>query len=268
MSVDSYNKNGAISMDDLLLKKLPKNELNEELHDKLIGQLSDELIGEYLSQHPDFFNEHPELLATLRLSDTHRGTVSLVERQQQKLRQKVQSLEEEVTQLMTVANNNERLFMLYSDLYLRLIDCESANELLDCLCQTTTELLSLSGLKLWLNQSIVHDKLTHASVISDDCTEIMQSRLGKDNYYFGRLQQAEQQSVFAESQVGSVVLIKLETYPNNVSFDDSNPDSTKNTLGFLAISSEDAEHFDPNMDTLLLSQFRKLVAKLLQRHLL
>jgi len=39
------------------------------------------------------------------------------------------------------------------------------------------------------------------------------------------------------------------------------------TIGFLAISSEDAEHFDPRMDTLLLSQFKKLVAKLLHQHL-
>ena len=38
-------------------------------------------------------------------------------------------------------------------------------------------------------------------------------------------------------------------------------------IGFLAISSHDAEHFDPRMDTLLLSQFRKLVAKLIHQQL-
>ena len=38
-------------------------------------------------------------------------------------------------------------------------------------------------------------------------------------------------------------------------------------LGFLAISSRDAEHFDPRMDTLLLGQFKKLVAKLLHQQL-
>ena len=41
----------------------------------------------------------------------------------------------------------------------------------------------------------------------------------------------------------------------------------EHALGFLAISSQDAEHFDPRMDTLLLSQFRRLVAKLLHQHL-
>ncbi len=81
----------------------------------------------------------------------------------------------------------------------------------------------------------------------------MQNRLTNDDYYFGRLQASEQSLIFSQSCSGSVVLIKLE--------------HNKQILGFLAISSNDAQHFDPRMDTLLLSQFKKLVAKLLQQHL-
>ena len=214
--------------------------------------LTDGIISAYLSDHPNFFNRNPELLTSLRLSDHHRGTVSLVERQQLQLRQKVHALEEEVTQLMSMANNNEQLFMLYSDLYLRLLDCTSANELLDCLYQTTTELLSLSDLKVWLKQSV---DLTHDTLVKNDCAGVMQNRLTKEDYYFGRLQQTEQQLIFSAFTSGSVVLIKL------------NCDKTGQEIGFIAINSKDAEHFDPRMDTLLLSQFKKLVAKLLQTHL-
>ena len=81
----------------------------------------------------------------------------------------------------------------------------------------------------------------------------MQNRLADEDYYFGRLQQSEQQLIFSGPTPGSVVLIKLC--------------HEQQTLGFLAISSDDAEHFDPRMDTLLLGQFRKLVAKLLQQQL-
>ena len=73
------------------------------------------------------------------------------------------------------------------------------------------------------------------------------------DYYFGRLQQSEQTLIFNQSCSGSVVLVKLA--------------HEENELGFLAISSDDAHHFDPRMDTLLLSQFKRLVAKLLQQHL-
>lgn len=214
--------------------------------------LTDELISAYLLDHPDFFTRNPILLNSLQLADNHRGTVSLVERQQQQLRQKAHALEEEITQLMSVANHNEQLFMLYSDLYLRLLDCQSANELLDCLHQTTTELLSLAGLKLWLKSDVI---ISHASIVENDCAGVMQNRLTNDDYYFGRLQQSEQQLIFSEQTLGSVVLIKLTG------------DKTGKDLGFIAINSEDAEHFDPRMDTLLLSQFKKLVAKLLQNHL-
>lgn len=212
--------------------------------------LSDDLIVNYLQDNPDIFNRHPELLTSLRVSDNHRGTVSLVERQQQQLRHKIHSLEEEITQLMTIASQNEQLFALYSDLYLRLIDCETASELLDCLYQATTQLLSLSGLKLWLTKTV---DVKHHSLVNNDCGGVMQNRLSKEEYYFGRLQQSEQQLVFSELIPGSVVLIKL------VHNDES--------IGFLAINSEDADHFDPRMDTLLLSQFRKLIAKLLHQQL-
>ena len=212
--------------------------------------LSDDLIVSFLQENPEFFNRHPEVVTSLRLNDKQRGTVSLVERQQQLLRQKVHGLEEEITHLMSIANRNEQLFSLYSDLYLRLLDCSDANELLDCLYRATTELLSLSGLKLWLSASV---DLPHHSLVTNDCAGVMQNRLTKDVYYFGRLQQTEQSLIFSVQTAGSVVLVKLS--------------HNEQDIGFLAISSEDAEHFDPRMDTLLLGQFRKLIAKLLHKQL-
>jgi len=212
--------------------------------------LTDELIVSYLQDHPEFFNRHPELIASLRINDAQRGAVSLVERQQQVLRQKVHSLEEEITQLMSVANHNEQLFGLYSDIYIRLLDCQSADEILDCLFQATTELLSLSDLKLWLVDA---KEFSHKSLVTTNCQEILDNKLAKEDYYFGRLNQSEQALIFSNATVGSVVLVKLTHIDE--------------TLGFLAISSEDAEHFDPRMDTLLITQFKKLVAKLLHQHL-
>jgi len=212
--------------------------------------LTDELVSAYLQDNPEFFNRNNELMTGLRLTDNQRGTVSLVERQQQQLRQQVHNLEDEITQLMSVASHNENLFVLYSDLYLRLLDCTSADELLDCLTQTTKELLSLSGFKLYLIKTV---DSTHDSLSKNDCQGVMQNRLANSDYYFGRLQQSEQQLIFSHQSAGSVVLVKLV-------HDDSD-------LGFLAISSEDAHHFDPRMDTLLLSQFKRLVAKLLKQHL-
>ena len=104
--------------------------------------------------------------------------------------------------------------------------------------------------KIWLADS---KDFKHSSLSKNDCAGVMQNRLNKDDYYFGRLQHSEQQLIFSHTLTGSVVLVKLAHYDE--------------TIGFLAISSEDADHFDPRMDTLLLSQFKKLVSKLLLQHL-
>ncbi|MFT6417997.1 DUF484 family protein [Colwellia sp. 6M3] len=213
-------------------------------------KLTDELIVSYLQENPEFFNRQADLVTSLRLPDHQRGTISLVERQLSQQRQKIHNLEEEITQLMVIANQNEQLFALYSDLYLRLLDCTTAVELLDCLHQATTQLLSLDALKLWLIQPT---QVSHSTLIDNDCAEIIENRLSKDDYYFGRLQQSEQALIFGEANAGSVVLVRLT--------------HNQEDIGFLAISSQDAEHFDPRMDTLLLSQFKKLIAKLLHQQL-
>lgn len=212
--------------------------------------LTDELIVSYLQDNPEFFQRNPELIANLRLPDNQRGVVSLVERQQQQLRKKVHGLEEEITQLLTIAQHNETLFTLYNDLYLHLIDCHHIEDILNSLHHTTTQMLSLADCKLWLNRSI---ELEHSAIIKNDCNEIFNNRLTKEAFYFGRLQQAEQEALFNDSHAGSAVLIRLSHHGEN--------------FGFLAITSNDAEHFDPKMDTLLLGQFRKLVGKLIHKHL-
>ena len=213
-------------------------------------KLTDELIVAYLQENPEFFNRQADFVTTLRLPDHQRGTISLVESQLSQQRHKIHNLEEEITQLMVIANQNEQLFALYSDLYLRLLDCTTAVELLDCLHQATTQLLSLDALKLWL---VKPAKVSHSALINNNCAEIIENRLSKDEYYFGRLQQSEQTLIFGESNAGSVVLVRLM--------------HNQEDIGFLAISSQDAEHFDPRMDTLLLGQFKKLVAKLLHQQL-
>jgi uncharacterized protein len=212
--------------------------------------LTDELVVSFLQENPEFFNRNPALLTELRLSDSHRGTVSLVERQQQQLRQKVHGLEEEITHLMSIATHNEKLFHVYSNVYLQLLDCQTFEDLLNSLHHATVDFLSLAEYKIWLSEDINYQ---HENLITHDCNELMNSRLENDEYYFGRLQQAEQEQLFTGLTTGSVVMVKLE-------HDDKD-------LGFIAFRSEDAEHFDPRMDTLLLSQFKRLVGKLIAQKL-
>ena len=67
-----------------------------------------EQIADYLRQHPEFFNQHAELLAELRIPHPH-GThaVSITERQVMALRDKARLLENKLAELIQFGEEND-----------------------------------------------------------------------------------------------------------------------------------------------------------------
>ena len=49
-------------------------------------------VVEYLTEHPDFFTTHPDLLAKLSVVHPQKGTLSLVEAQLEQQRQQIKTL--------------------------------------------------------------------------------------------------------------------------------------------------------------------------------
>src|SRR5690606_19642069 len=69
-------------------------------------------VAAFLRQHPDYFQQRPELLELLRLPDARGQAVSLLERQAAILRERNQELRERLNGLLDVARENDRLFEL------------------------------------------------------------------------------------------------------------------------------------------------------------
>ncbi|MEM6186944.1 DUF484 family protein [Shewanella vaxholmensis] len=192
------------------------------------------IIREYLLDNPDFFNRYPELLLAMRLPHMERGAISLVERRQEMLRQRVSQLEEEITSLLTMAARNEKIYQFNTELSFQLLNCADLVSLKEVLADS---------LKLQFNFS--HVRLS--SVLDTDMKAIWDQRLHK-GHYFGRLTQQEAKRLFG-SEVGSVALTKLS---------EDNP-------VIFAIASQDATHFHPDMDNMLLEQLRRLLAHMLAK---
>ncbi|MCS6207001.1 DUF484 family protein [Shewanella baltica] len=192
------------------------------------------IIREYLLDNPDFFNRYPELLLAMRLPHMERGAISLVERRQEMLRQRVSQLEEEITSLLTMAARNEKIYQFNTELSFQLLNCADLVSLKEVL---------VDSLKLQFNFS--HVRLI--SVLDTDMKAIWDQRLHK-GHYFGRLTQQEAKRLFG-SEVGSVALTKLS---------EDNP-------VIFAIASQDATHFHPDMDNMLLEQLRRLLAHMLAK---
>src|SRR5580698_4779025 len=72
--------------------------------------IEEQAVAQYLHRNPDFFEQHPQLLARLRLQHPRNGaTVSLIERQVEVLREKIQTQEQKLAEFVHVARANNLL---------------------------------------------------------------------------------------------------------------------------------------------------------------
>jgi hypothetical protein len=72
--------------------------------------IEEQAVVQYLQHNADFFERHPQLLARLRLQHPRNGsTVSLIERQVEVLRDKIQTQEQKLAEFVRVARANNVL---------------------------------------------------------------------------------------------------------------------------------------------------------------
>ncbi|EGN74266.1 hypothetical protein A28LD_2293 [Idiomarina sp. A28L] len=216
--------------------------------DIAVAQLDAELVVDYLESNPKFFEQHPRVLQRLNLKHEQHGSVSLIERQQRVLRDKVASLEDEITTLMSRAQHNERLFRQYSEMYQALLQAKSFTAATVALEQGFCERMGLSALKLkFLDNTlpIAEEFQFHA----DTHKQLLSRRFNENSVYLGRITKEEHKLLFAdEANIQSVALVQL---------------GEQGDLGLLVVGSQDPLHFDPAMDFLLLSQLQSLLGFLL-----
>jgi len=189
-------------------------------------------VLEYLARYPEFFQRHAAMLDRIRIPHERKGTVSLVERQLDRQRERIEQLEQEITELMGIASENERIFRVYADLYGELYGCQSLFEVSAVMGKAFVQRLRLTGLRLWLSPKKFQLSGPEQKFMAE----------GRQLYYFGRLNQSEKQALFGHDVlVNSVALMRL------------------GDLGVLAFASSDPSHFTPHNDTLLLGQLGRLL---------
>ncbi|GAA3542537.1 DUF484 family protein [Zobellella aerophila] len=209
-------------------------------------ELDETQVADYLRDRPDFFLRHRTLLEQLRLPHQQKGSVSLVEARLERQRQRIQALEEEITGLMTVAGENERIFRVYVDLFPRLFACSSLSQLERLLARTFQQ-LRLSAIVLVIDPRW----RPGPSVLSGEQLErLYRERLVNRDIYLGRLGKDEKQRLFGDAMVSSCALVRL---------------GARGEQGLLAFGSVDAGHYGAEKDTLFLSQLADVVSLLLPR---
>jgi uncharacterized protein YigA (DUF484 family) len=172
--------------------------------------------------------------------------VSLVELQSEQLRKKVRTLNHKLNQLISIAKQNEAIYRVYADLNLRILKCTNIDDLKCILEEVIEETLQLSSvsLKPFKGPHALPEIQRHLFI---------EKRFKQQKVFFGRLSDHERKLLFADGVANSVALLLIGDWGE---------------LGILAIGSRDPGHFNPDMDTLLITQLQQFLGVLLPRILI
>ena len=150
-----------------------------------------------------------------------------------------------MNQLITIAKQNEAIYRVYADLNLRILKATNLDDLKFILEEVIQENLKLASI------SLKPFKGAHA------LPEIQQrlfieKRFKRQKFFFGRLSDHERKLLFADQDANSVALLLI---------------GDLGELGILAIGSKDPGHFNPEMDTLLITQLQQFLGIMLPKML-
>ncbi len=221
--------------------------------------LNDASVAEYLQAYPDFFERNGALLAKLRLPHLRDSgaTVSLVERQVEVLRERNQTLERKLKELVDVARANDGLAERIHRLTQRLIRAHALPETVSAIETSLREDFDArnSVMVLFMEASRTlgeQGRFLRSAEAADPEMKSFESLLQSGKPRCGQVRDAQRDYLFGKDsvEIGSVALTPL---------------GPKGALGLLAIGASDVDRFHPGMSTEFLSRIGELVTYALTR---
>ena len=222
--------------------------------------LNDIRVAEYLQTYPDFFERNGTLFTKLRLPHLRDSgaTVSLVERQVEVLRERNQTLERKLKELVDVARSNDVLADRIHRLSQRLIRAHTLLETINAVETSLREDFDAmhAVLVLFLEEARSLEGAAGRFLRADDVVnaeiKTFDSLLSGGKPRCGQIRDAQRDYLFGKDsiEIGSVALTPL---------------GPKGALGILAIGASDADRFHPGMSTEFLSRIGELVTYALVR---
>ena len=214
--------------------------------------MKSEEIAQYLQDHPQFFEEHAELMSHMVIPHPHGGrTISITERQMLSLRDKNKQLEVKMNELLQFGEENDAISEKMHRLGVAMIAAASFQSVLHTLNFHLRDDFSIPhvALRLW-NRPDNADELPEFTEVSAELQAFAET-LGQP--YCGSTSGFETSSWFGEAskQVRSQALIAMR--------------NGGGTIGMIALGSEDAQRFYAGMGTLYLERLGEMASAALAR---
>jgi len=218
-------------------------------------ELIDKDVAAYLLANPDFFVDRDQLLLKIQVPHKSKGTISLVEKQLDVIRDRQKKTRRQLKEFVENAERNKEIFDKSRKLILSMMAAKRSSEFFAALekglkrdfgCKANS--LVVFGKPKQINHFT--SRITAESAKKYVGT-LMQSKVPT----LGTLQPREQDFLFQDQSknVKSAAVLTIR-------------DKNK-YLGLLAIGSGDTEYFTPDMDALFINFIAETLGKLLPQHL-
>jgi uncharacterized protein YigA (DUF484 family) len=206
-------------------------------------------IAQFLAQHPDFFEQHPELLANLNVPHPQNGhAISLVERQSMILRNRITALEARIAEMARHGEENDviadKLVHWSRELLLEGDPAQLPDTLLRELLVTFS--VPHGALRLWDVQPQYRD-LPCAQAVSEDVKRLASSMVAPfcgSNVGF----EAAEWMKASEGTIQSLAMLPLRIGAKPAAF------------GLLVLGSPDKDRFHISMGTAFLTRIAELAS--------
>ncbi len=228
--------------------------MNEKIP-TLADPLEPEQIEAYLREHPDFFEQHHELLAEISLPHESGSAVSLVERQVAILRERNIDMRHRLSKLLDNARDNDKLFDKTKRLVLSLLEGQDMGDIVDALHYSFDKDFNIHYTSVILFGNADKIPSSQARIVTiAEAREHVGPLLKNSRAVCGTLGAKEMQFIFGEhaSEIGSVATVPL---------------IHGSVFGLLSIGNRDPHYYRSSMGTLFLSYIAEVLNRLLPKYL-
>ncbi len=214
--------------------------------------MTDDDVVQFLQEHPEFFDAHADILTSIKIPNPHDGrAVSIVERQLAQLRERNSILEEKLHELIEFGEENDAISERMHRITLALLCAATLKDALRTLYFNVREDFAVPHIAVRMWRVDDHPDLVEFSEVSEELRVFAESLTAP---YCAHHPMFDSIQWFGEtdSPLLSFAYVALG-------------DDTRR--GLLALASEDAQRFYPEMGTLYLQRLGEIASAAISRYL-
>ena len=227
----------------------------QKQEEKKESGVSASIVAEYLKNHVNFFDEHPEVLRELEIPHQTGGAVSLIERQVQVLRQDTRQLRQRIRDLVEIAKDNDQLMAKLHHVSTELVSAQNLDEYLQVLNESLLHDFAADAVSIRLLDAILgapeasRDELVPAG---HEAWQLFESILTRGKPVCGRFNRQQLEFMFPgkEDDMKSVAVVPLHS---------------KGRMGMFCVGSADPNRFRAGMSTTFLAYLGEMASVVLNR---